>query len=326
MADAPGSSPGSSGSSGASSPGVLTGFERDGLVFDVRDGGPRDGEVVVLLHGFPQDSTAWSQVEPILHAAGLRTLAPDQRGYSPGARPGGVAAYRLKEVSADVVALLDAAGVERAHVAGHDWGGAVVWDVTQRHPGRFRDAVVVSTPHPSALAWSFTHSLQAARSSYMGFFQVPVLAEAAVAPALERVLTSSGLPAERARHYAGRMREPGALTGALGWYRAFGTGLAQGLVPRRLRPAPRGSATYRSPGSHWPGPTTYVWGQHDPTLGRAAAERTGEYVRGDYRFVEVDGGHWLPETHPREVAGEILARAQSKGRPGPASRPRPTSS
>ena len=164
MADATGSSPGSSASSGASSPAVLTGFERDGLVFDVRDGGPRDGEVVVLLHGFPQDSTAWSQVEPILHAAGLRTLAPDQRGYSPGARPGGVAAYRLKEVSADIVALLDAAGVERAHVAGHDWGGAVVWDVTQRHPGRFRDAVVVSTPHPSALAWSFTHSLQAARS------------------------------------------------------------------------------------------------------------------------------------------------------------------
>ena len=200
----------------------------------------------------------------------------------------------------------------------------MVWDVTQRHPGRFRDAVVVSTPHPAALAWSFTHSLQAARSWYMGLFQVPVLAEAAVAPALERALTSSGLPAGRARHYAERMREPGALTGALGWYRAFGTGLAQGLVPRALRPGPGGSPTGAlasassmsdsSAASPWNGPTTYVWGQHDPALGRAAAERTGEYVRGDYRFVEVDGGHWLPETHSREVAAEILARARPAGR------------
>ena len=159
----------------------------------------------------------------------------------------------------------------------------------------------------------------------MGLFQVPVLAEAAVAPALERVLTSSGLPAEHAvttpRGCASPAPSPAPSAGtgpsARGSRRAG---------PRGLRPAPRGSATYRSPGSHWPGPTTYVWGQHDPALGRAAAERTGEYVRGDYRFVEVDGGHWLPETHPREVAGEIIARAQSKARPGPASRPRPTSS
>ena len=181
----------------------LTAFTRDGLLFDVRDGGPRDGSdgrSVVLLHGFPQDSTAWTAVEPALHAAGLRTLAPDQRGYSPGARPAGVAAYRLREVSADVVALLDAADVGRAHLVGHDWGGAVVWDAVQRYPDRFASAVVLSTPHPAALAWAFTHSAQAARSWYMGLFQVPVLAELAVAPALERALTASGLPGERARH------------------------------------------------------------------------------------------------------------------------------
>ena len=120
MADAAGSSP--------AGPPVVTGFERDGLVFDVRDGGPRDGDVVVLLHGFPQDSTAWSEVEPILHAAGLRTLAPDQRGYSPGARPGGVAAYRLKEISADVVALLDAAASRARTSPGTT--GAAPWSGT----------------------------------------------------------------------------------------------------------------------------------------------------------------------------------------------------
>jgi pimeloyl-ACP methyl ester carboxylesterase len=292
----------------------LNGFEREGLVFDVRDGGPRDGSVVVLLHGFPQDSTAWYAVEPLLHAAGLRTLAPDQRGYSPGARPGGRAAYALREASADVVAMLDAAGVQQAHLVGHDWGGAVVWDATARYADRFLSAVPVSTPHPAALAHAFTHSSQALRSCYMALFQVPVLAEVAVAATLERGLRASGLPPERARYYAERMREPGALTCALGWYRGAAAGIAGSLLPRPAR-ALRGSRTTPTTGSaprrpRWNGPTTFVWGRRDPALGRAAAERTAAVVHGDYRFVEVDGGHWLPENHPGEVAAEILGRAR----------------
>ena len=88
-------------------------FRRDGLTFDLRDAGPTDGEPVVLLHGFPQDSTAWTAVEPALHQHGLRTLAFDQRGYSPMARPRGRSQYRLRETTADVLALMDAAGLER---------------------------------------------------------------------------------------------------------------------------------------------------------------------------------------------------------------------
>ena len=105
------------------------------------------------------------------------------------------------------------------------------------------------------------------------------------------------------------MREPGAFTGALGWYRAFGLGVARAL-PRILDPRTRPPATAERP--RWTGPTTYIWGRDDVALGRAAAERTGRYVRGDYRFVELDGGHWLPETRPEELAAEILARAAQK--------------
>jgi pimeloyl-ACP methyl ester carboxylesterase len=205
------------------------------------------------------------------------------------------------------VALLDAAGVQQAHLVGHDWGGAVVWDAAERYPDRFVSAVPVSTPHPAALAYAFTHSLQAARSWYMAVFQVPVLAEVAVAPALERSLRASGLPADRARHYAERMREPGALTGALGWYRGAALGLARGLLPRPARAATTSGGAAARP--RWTGPTTYVWGRHDPALGRTAAERTGKHVRGEYRFVELDAGHWLPETHPHEVAAAVLAQA-----------------
>jgi pimeloyl-ACP methyl ester carboxylesterase len=291
-------------------------YQRDGLVFDVRDEGPADGDVVVLLHGFPQDASAWDRVVPHLHAAGLRTLAPDQRGYSPGARPAGRAAYRLRELCADTLALLDAAGVERAHIVGHDWGGGVVWSVTARSPQRFTSAVVVSTPHPGAIGYATTHSTQALRSWYIGLFQLPVVPELVVPPGLGYALRASGLPADRAEHYLARMREPGAFSAALGWYRALGLGVARAL-PRMLSPGSLLSRTPPVPGAGcapWEGPTTYAWGRHDVALGRAAAERTGRFVRGDYRFIEVDGSHWLPETRPVEVANAILERATRRRR------------
>src|SRR5690349_20814055 len=92
-----------------------------GLTFDVVAGGPEDGAAVLLLHGFTQDHREFDLILPRLHAAGLRTYAVDQRGYSPGARPAAVADYRLAEAEADAVAVLDALGVEQAHVVGHDW-------------------------------------------------------------------------------------------------------------------------------------------------------------------------------------------------------------
>ncbi|MFB9732332.1 alpha/beta fold hydrolase [Ornithinimicrobium kibberense] len=272
-------------------------FTRDGLTFEVLDGGPEDGEVVVLLHGFPQDATAWDRVSPLLHAAGLRTLAPTQRGYSPGARPRRVTAYRISELVADVVALLDAAGVERAHVVGHDWGGGVAWALAAAHPDRVASLVVLSTPHPSALAWAFRHADQGRRSWYMLAFQLPVLPERGLARMLRSGgLRRTGLPDQDARRYAARLGRAGALRGPLNWYRAA------------LRPARDGRGGLRvGPVAV---PTTYVWGTRDPFLGRAAAERTARHVRGDYRFVEVDAGHWLPERQADAVVREVLARVR----------------
>ena len=100
-------------------------FTRDGLTFDVLDAGPVDGDVVILLHGFPQDAHAWDAVTPVLGGTGLRTLAPWQRGYCPGATPREIERYEIGELVADVRALADAAGADRVHVVGHDWGGTV---------------------------------------------------------------------------------------------------------------------------------------------------------------------------------------------------------
>jgi pimeloyl-ACP methyl ester carboxylesterase len=269
-------------------------FERDGLRFDVRDGGPSDAEVVALLHGFPQDCTAWDDVTPVLHEAGLRTLAPDQRGYSPGARPSRRTAYSTGEGAGDLIALLDAAGAGRAHVVGHDWGGVVAWVAGCRYPERVASLVVLSAPHPAAMTRALTRSAQSLRSWYIVLFQLPVLPELLLRHALRRTLTSGGLPDDRARHYSSRMREPGALTGALNWYRGLPSSL---LTPVRDCPVP----------------TTYVWGREDFALGRVAAEATGRQVAAPYRFVELAAGHWLPETRPREVASVILDRVLGPG-------------
>ncbi len=158
----------------------ITTFSRDGLRFDGwTDEGPLDGDVVVLLHGFPTDRTSWDRVAARLHEAGLRTLAPDQRGYSPGARPTDEDEdYRLRAAVGDVLALIEASGRERVHLVGHDWGGALAWLVAANHPTRIASLTVLSTPHPAAMSRAWRSGIdQKRRSWYMAAFQVPWVPE-----------------------------------------------------------------------------------------------------------------------------------------------------
>jgi pimeloyl-ACP methyl ester carboxylesterase len=268
---------------------------RDGVALPVREGGPGAGEPVLLLHGFPQDSRCWSRVEPTLHAAGLRTLAPDQRGYAPLGAPTQVSAYRLDHLAADALAVLDHAGVQAAHVVGHDWGGGLAWFLAARHPRRVRSLTVLSTPHPTALARAMIGSLQPVRSMYIAWMQVPLLPELVLSRTLGATLRASGLPADLAAEYAARFDSAQALRGPIAWYRA--------AVRHPSLRALGASADVVGV------PTSFLWGRHDPALGGAAARATGRYVKdADYRFVELDAGHWLPELCPDEVAEEIVQR------------------
>ncbi|MEP7021093.1 MAG: alpha/beta hydrolase, partial [Pseudonocardiales bacterium] len=126
-------------------------YRRGDLVFDVVDAGPAGAPVVILLHGFPQNSASWEQVIAQLTARGFRCLAPDQRGYSPGARPRGRWAYRILELVEDLRALVDASGADKVHLVGHDWGAAVAWIFAQRYPRRLASLSATSVPHPIAL-------------------------------------------------------------------------------------------------------------------------------------------------------------------------------
>ena len=263
-------------------------FTRAGFRFPVISTGPANGEPVVLLHGFPQDAAGFDAVAALLSAEGFRTLSPTQRGYAASARPLRRRDYRLRELVADVRALVDAVGGP-VHLVGHDWGGAVAWGVAARHPELIRSLTVLSTPHPAALTSALWHSNQGLRSWYMAYFQLPMVPEWTMTRPLPKMLRDSGLPAAAAERYAAAMAQDGALTAALNWYRAvpLDRAFAVGTVAV---------------------PTSFVWGRKDFALGRYAAEATGQHVSADYEFIQLDAGHWLPETRPTEVADAVLGR------------------
>ena len=270
----------------------LTQFTHDGLTFDVVDSGPADGTTVVLLHGFPQRANAWDRVAPLLHDQGYRTIAPDQRGYSPGARPVGRRAYALSHLAGDIAALIDEIG-EPVHLVGHDWGAIVAWAVAADYPAKVQSLTAVSVGHPAAFLRAIGRSNQLLRSWYMLFFQIPWLPERLLtmrSSAGDKVQAKIGMSPQMVERFRSEIVDDGALHGGVNWYRGlpFGAG---------------------SPNRPVSAPTTMVWSDGDHFLGESQAVESQRYVDGDFEFRRLDGAsHWIPEERPTELAEAILAR------------------
>jgi pimeloyl-ACP methyl ester carboxylesterase len=147
------------------------------LVFDALAAGPPTGELMLLLHGFPQTSACWTPLLETLAAAGYRAVAPDQRGYAPKARPTTVRAYRMPELVTDVLAPADRLGAGTFHLVGHDWGGVVAWRLAGQQPDRLAILTAISTPHPRAFARALVAGTQGLRSAYIPLFRLPRLPE-----------------------------------------------------------------------------------------------------------------------------------------------------
>jgi pimeloyl-ACP methyl ester carboxylesterase len=269
-------------------------IDANSMVFSARVAGPPGGRPVILLHGFPETSFSWSDQLDALSQAGYRALAPDQRGYSPGARPLGVEAYALDHLVSDVLALADTMEMARFDLVGHDWGGMVAWVTAARHADRVRSLCVASTPHPLA----FRNALgggdpdQSQRSRYIDVFRQPEVPEQILlgddGAGLRRLFENSGLTGAPVQEYLAALLQPGALTAALNWYRAMDRTATENLPPIVV-------------------PTLYVWSTGDIALGRGPAEATAQYVAGRYRFEVLEGvSHWIPESAPKELNRLLL--------------------
>ena len=205
----------------------------------------------------------------------------------------GTAAYRSALLVKDVIGLVKGFGLESVHLVGHDWGAAVAWQTAVEYPEYVRSLTAVSVPHTAAFGWALREDAdQRERSTYINLLRQEGKAEEVL---LEndaqrlRAMFGSNSPDDR---YVAHLSEPGALTAALEWYRAMTSEFGR-LGPVKV-------------------PTTYVWSNGDSAIGRAAAERCGEFPSSEYSFVELDGiSHWVPEEAPARLAAEIIARVRA---------------
>ena len=260
-------------------------LEANGISLYVEDHG--DGVPVLLLHGWPDSARLWRHQVPFLMANGFRVITPDMRGFGRSQRPAEVAAYRLRNMVADVAAILDRLGLDTAHVVGHDWGAAVAWLTAMLSPDRVRTLTVISVPHPLAaptlrqqeMAW------------YQLFFQFAGIAEATIQHddwAWLRMFSRGD--GDQAQWIADLSR-PGALTASLNWYRA-------NLAPRL--PAPRPELPPVT------APTMGVWSTGDHYLDGEMMRNSASLVAGPWRYEEVaDASHWVPLDAPGRL-NELL--------------------
>lgn len=272
---------------------VNTQIQAGGMVFDARAAGPEGGELVLLLHGFPETSYEWRAQLSALGAAGYHAVAPDQRGYSPGARPPELADYKLALLVQDALDIADALGATSFHVVGHDWGSAVAWGLAAEAPERVLTLSAISVPHPDAFdqALADKDSCQWAASAYFDLFSVPAAAGLLLAnDAAQLRGIYAGVEDEAIDEYVRVLGTEEALGAALNWYRA-------NVADRRFTSDPIGSVGV---------PTLFIWSDADDAVCRDSAELSADFVTGPYRFEVIEGvNHWVPEL-ASEAVNQLL--------------------
>jgi pimeloyl-ACP methyl ester carboxylesterase len=245
-----------------------------------------EGEPVLLLHGFPDSADLWRLVGPRLVAGGYRVIAPDQRGFGRSDAPKGVRAYSVDRISKDAIAVLDALGVKRAKLVGHDWGAAIGWALAARHPDRFERYAALSVGHPAAYARAGLE--QKLKGWYVLAFQLPGLAEVLFGAFDFAVFRAMGRHREMTRWVAD-LKRPGRLTAALNWYRANAAGLM------------------RAPAFRVAIPVMGVWSSRDVALAEDQMTGSARYVDAGFRYERIEGvGHWTPLDAPERLAELLL--------------------
>lgn len=268
-------------------------FERDGLRLAYVDSAPdqTDRPAVLMIHGFPDTADLWAHQVRDLQAQGFRVIAPDTRGHGASDLAARAGDYHWSEVVADLLGLLDHLGLDQVDVVGHDWGAAFAWLLAGRHPARVRRLVVISVGHPTAYARSGLR--QKLRSWYILYFLLAGIAEWTLRlpffPGFRAVFTSHPDPGE----VKARMAAPGRWRAALRVYRANVLSVLLGRHPKVRAP------------------TLGIYSRGDAHLVERQMVRSDQWVHGRFRYVPVDGGHWVPMTHADVISRLIIEHLTS---------------
>ncbi|MCU0511628.1 MAG: alpha/beta hydrolase [Anaerolineae bacterium] len=262
----------------------------NGVTLHTITAGDEKGEPIVLLHGFPEYWYGWRNQIPYLAERGYHVIVPDQRGYNFSDKPGAVRDYRISTLAADIKGLIEALGYERVTLVGHDWGGAVAWWMATLYPEHLKKLIVLNIPYPTIVfdALRQFNLMQALRSWYIGFFQMPFVPEEVLkafdyqglANALQATARKGTFSDADMVQYRQAWSQPGALTAMLNWYRA-----ALQARSRSDAPAPGGTRITT--------PTLLLWGERDLALGSELAQPSIDLCDDGKVIFFPDASHWL---------------------------------
>ncbi len=275
-------------------------IEINGIKLHVVMAGPKNGQPVFLLHGFPEFWYGWRKQIPALTEAGYRVIVPDQRGYNLSDKPKGVKAYSIDKLANDILGLIDALSYKKVNLIGHDWGAVVAWAFAIWHPGRLRKLGILNVPHPAVMLNFLRRGdpEQLRRSWYIFAFQVPWLPEYFLRKNdwrnAVRVLRGNGkihtFTNEDIVEYKQAWSQPGAMTAMINWYRA-----AVRYLPKLLKDV------------QVKVPTLMLWGMQDTALSHRMARPSMDYCDdGKLAFFE-DATHWVQHDEA-ETVNQLLIK------------------
>jgi pimeloyl-ACP methyl ester carboxylesterase len=260
-----------------------------------------EGELVILLHGFPEFWYAWRHQIPAL-ARHFKVVVPDLRGYNDSDKP--ESGYDLDTLSLDIRGLIENLGYLKAHVVGHDWGGAIAWHLAQKFPQVLNRLAVLNAPHPQRLMHELVSNVdQIRRSWHMLAFQIPGLPELLIRQNLRTFLKNmlqgqavrkGAFSARDTALYEAALEKPGVLTAALNYYRQF-------FSPQSLM-----QQWGRSPNPVTV-PTLVLWGEDDFLLSHQLIEDIDKLVSAPLQLTSIPHcGHWVQQEAPQTVNRELL--------------------
>ncbi|WP_031547099.1 alpha/beta fold hydrolase [Salinicoccus luteus] len=272
-------------------------IKTNGVELHVAVSGPEEGDLVILLHGFPEFWFSWRRQIRELAGAGYRVIAPDQRGYNKSDKPDGVRSYDIDTLRDDIIGLIHHFGHKAAAIIGHDWGGAVGWHLAATRPGLVRGFVAINMPHLAVLPKvMLTTPLQWLRSSYMLFFQTPKVPEKILSrndyrymeQALRTTSKKGTFTEEELGAYKIAWARPKTLTSMLNWYRA---------MPFSMKSVRKGNIEV---------PVKIIWGEGDQFLSTKLAEESLKFTDSNSVIWVEDATHWVHQEKPDFVNDQLI--------------------
>lgn len=268
------------------------------ITLHIAQQGPKDGDLILLLHGFPEFWYGWHKQIDYLASQGFRVWAPDQRGYNLSDKPDKVSDYRIEQLAADVAGLIKASGKEKVFLVGHDWGGIVAWRVARVYPELLHKLVILNAPHEAAMKEQVLHHpLQIVKSSYIAFFQLRHLPEKLlslsnwepVAKVLQNTSRKGTFTEEELQHYRIAWSNSNGMRTMINWYRALVSKADESNLSNRVTV-----------------PTFVIWGAQDQFLGSDLATKSLEFCDNGQGILLGEATHWVQHEESEKVNQCIL--------------------